>query len=649
MQLTFYYDHYGDELNAKQNPQLKANLNANTNDSSNNDENTTSPPVDNSTSCLEQINNSSENAQMNNSRENASSNASLNASNDSVNTNEVIDDGTKTTKMKSYKELSKFIRKSLEKSPEPKNEKITKPTEDDENTQIELVENVQPIQTGTNSDEIKVESKLLLNPTKPQKKTQESPASLKLEWFNKSLNFYQKEAVRNVLQGEARPLPYIIFGPPGTGKTITVIEIILQILRLMPHSRILVATPSNSAANLIATRLIQTQILQPGDMVRLCAYRCVVEESIPVELVPYSATVSIAKEDTTWAPQTMSNGLTLGITSSVIGRHRITIGTCMTLSGLYHSNFPAGHFTHFIIDEAGQCLEPEIMIPLSMIDKANGQIVLAGDPMQLNPVVLSEAKNFGLDLSYLERVINRFPYMKDIRGFPLSKGYDPRLVTKLIYNYRSLPQILTVPNKLFYDSELQAIKSSTNSDEAKFLSRIKDILPCTKGSELPAVVFHGVSGINYQTEDSPSWFNPDEAAQVFMYINDLYRLGISASDIGIISPYLKQVKHIRFLLEQAEFEVPKIGTVEEFQGQECSIIIISTVRSTGAYISKDLQHSLGFVRDSKRFNVALTRAQSLLIVVGNPNLLVKDNNWKALVEFCIKNGFYRGCSYNVKC
>lgn len=190
-----------------------------------------------------------------------------------------------------------------------------------------------------------------------------------------------------------------------------------------------------------------------------------------------------------------------------------------------------------------------------------------GDPMQLGPVINSElAIHYGLQESFLERLLTRFPYARDIEGFKDTAGYNPRLVTKLLYNYRCLPNALELYNNLFYNSELKStvrpitsnlalyIKfflffqiSCDNSFEAQFLTNIKEILPNAylENSSLPSIIFHGVLGENYRTPESPSWFNPDEASFVFDYVNSLYKLGVTHKDIGIITPYIRQVHLVR--------------------------------------------------------------------------------------------------------
>ncbi|XP_017761861.1 PREDICTED: probable RNA helicase armi [Eufriesea mexicana] len=465
----------------------------------------------------------------------------------------------------------------------------------------------------------------------------------KLLWFNKNLNFYQKEAVKNILKGHARPLPYVIFGPPGTGKTITLCETILQILSTIPESRLLIATPSNSSANLISERLLDSGVLKPGDMVRLIAYHCLGSDSIPSKLLPYCTTAELADKSTIQKIKHNEVESKLNCTMSILGRHRITIGTCIAVGILNNMGLPRGHFSHVLVDEAGQATEPEIMIPLNFIHSDYGQVVLAGDPLQLGPVVQSGiAKNFGLNESFLSRLLRQFPYQRDPNGFETC--YDPRLVTKLVLNYRSLPEILELSSSLFYDSELKAQISATKSKEAKLLQTLATELPKRKGAP-PAIIFHGVNGENCKDDDNPSWYNLEEATQVYLYLINLYKCGISPNDIGIITPYQKQVFQIRELLMELNVELPKVSSVEGFQGQERNIIIISVVRSSNNFVNEDIKHSLGFVACPRRLNVAITRARALVIILGNPRLLVQDPYWRSVLIYCINQESYIGCSF----
>ena len=176
-----------------------------------------------------------------------------------------------------------------------------------------------------------------------------------------------------------------------------------------------------------------------------------------------------------------------------------------------------------------------------------------------------------------------------------------------------------------------------------------------------------------------SWFNPDEAQYVLMYvkllIKDTKRNKCKPEDIGIITPYHRQVQKIRKLLDAHGYFDCKVGSVEEFQGSERPVIIISTVRSTVEHISFDQKHKvskqifppwlhflltitniatlktpikLGFLANEKRFNVAITRAQALLIMIGNPFTLENDPNWKSMIEHAIDGGGYTGVEYTKK-
>ena len=121
--------------------------------------------------------------------------------------------------------------------------------------------------------------------------------------------------------------------------------------------------------------------------------------------------------------------------------------------------------------------------------------------------------------------------------------------------------------------------------------------------------------------NSPSFYNPEEIYRVLDYIENLVKFGIDEDDIGVITPYRRQVQKLKWKLEEKNLTDVTVGTTEEFQGQERKVIILSTVRSSPEYVSLDIKHRLGFLKDPKRFNVSITRSQALLIVVGNPYIL----------------------------
>jgi superfamily I DNA and/or RNA helicase len=448
------------------------------------------------------------------------------------------------------------------------------------------------------------------------KKLFTTPSST-FSWFNKRLNAEQKQAVFRVLKGEARPTPYIVFGPPGTGKTVTVVESVLQVFAFRSDARILVATPTNSSADLIAERLVPH--VPAGALARLNAFQRA-EEGIPDSIKAFC----FSSEDV----ETVRAAL----------RHRIIVATCSTSAGIFKLGLKNPPFTHAFLDEAGHMMEPEALIPIGLTSYLTGQIVMAGDPKQLGPVLQSAvAKSYGLHESLLERLSIRDMYMRNKRRFKgnCGGGYDPALVTLLKKNYRSNVNIIKVSSDLFYHSELEAMAQKDVTD--KFLG--VHFLP---NPDFP-VVFHALKGKQCQEADSPSWFNPVEGFQAVKYLQMLYELEgvrVNPDDVGIISPYRKQVEKIRSLIETLGLERVKVGSVEEFQGREKEVIIVSTVRV--ASNEDGVGGQLGFMNCEKRFNVAVTRAKSLLVVVGDPDVLTQERCWEEFVNFCVENRAYKG-------
>ena len=455
--------------------------------------------------------------------------------------------------------------------------------------------------------------------------------------FDRTLNAEQVASVRNMCGGSARRVPYLLFGPPGTGKTTTLVEAVLQMAtKLNPSAppynrfRILVVTPTNTAADFICKKL--TGRLNKAQMLRLVAYsraRSAVLESGGQRVVDCSNWD--AGENAFVMP-----GL------DALAKPCVLVATLTMASKLYNQGVPRGHFDVICIDEGGQAVEPEAIGPVAGLLGASGQLIVAGDPRQLGPVIHHAlAKEHGLGMSYLERLMERPIYAPAV-GTDGRLHYDQRVITKLLDNYRSHALLLALPNRLFYDNELRPRADPMLVD------------CCLRWEGLPnpsaPILFDGLVGKNEREESSPSWFNNDEAVQVLAHVKDLLRtrrLPIRPEDIGVITPYNKQVDRIRKALRaEDEFDLRdiKVGSTELFQGQERKVIIISTVRSSTDHLqlSFDKRHHLGFLDNPKRFNVAITRAMALLIVVGNPHVLALDEHWRALIKYCVDHHAYRG-------
>jgi helicase MOV-10 len=233
------------------------------------------------------------------------------------------------------------------------------------------------------------------------------------------------------------------------------------------------------------------------------------------------------------------------------------------------------------------------------------QVVLGGDPKQLGPMIHSPAaRKHGLSTSLLERLLSRPMYAKSTTGMHLdSNGYDPGYITMLVRNYRSHALLLQVPNMLFYDGVLEAWADCMITD-----CRLHwEGLPA---SGVP-LLWHGVEGKEEREADSPSWFNRDEAVSVLKHVSSLMRMRpcCRQENIGVITPYNKQAQKIRRLLKMNDMGDIKVGSTEMFQGQERQVIIISAVRSSLSFIGFDVQHSIGFLDNPKRFNVAGTASK----------------------------------------
>jgi len=256
---------------------------------------------------------------------------------------------------------------------------------------------------------------------------------------------------------------------------------------------------------------------------------------------------------------------------------------------------------------------------------------LTGDFKQLGPVIRSPvALEFGLGMSLMERIVNEI-------------GLDHSRVFTLLDTYRAHPSILKLYNKPVYADVLKCCSPMTSRDMEKWPE-----CPCDSANHPHPVIFHHCDGEESRGEQSPSWENLTESKTVKMYLMKLLEYGVKPTDIGIISPYHKQCQRLRFMCLGEGVDV-EVGTTELFQGREKRVIIISTVRSRQQdQVQNDLKFSLGFLGNYKRTNVALSRARSMLIVVGNMSLLSNDATWSTVIKLVSSMKGMRGQSFKMQ-
>ncbi|XP_062135558.1 uncharacterized protein LOC133845192 isoform X1 [Drosophila sulfurigaster albostrigata] len=435
-----------------------------------------------------------------------------------------------------------------------------------------------------------------------------------LNLYNKNIarNPEQQQAVQQIAFCNKLPAPYIVFGPPGTGKTATICEAIYQLYVRRPETHILVLAGSNTACDEIALRLLRSISKVPNQtrpLTRIFAASCDRRiDNIDDLLLEYSNMYALHFYPDV---QAVHNYRIVVCTLSLAGK--------LSTGGFGRDEDKRSVFSHVFVDEAAASTEAEVLMGITCTIAPCTNLILSGDHKQLGPVLQSQrAGDWGLSVSLFDRLIKRECYRLDENG-----DYNVAVQTRLRRNYRSHPEIVSLYSKLYYDNELLTEAALENVNRAKNWFH-------TPNEDFP-IMFHSVFGTTMNSKSSVSLCNNKEIDAVMDYVKDLMYFGINGqklaeTDIGIISPYKNQYQRIQEQLNMRNWHQIDCGSVELFQGKEKQIIIVSFVRS--------FTEKLGFLNNSRRLNVLLSRPMSLLILIGNPRTLSKNDEFKHIIDMC---------------
>ncbi len=432
-----------------------------------------------------------------------------------------------------------------------------------------------------------------------------------------NLNTSQKEAVIKVMTSKELA---IVHGPPGTGKTTTLTEAIYYLAK--NQNKILVCAASNTATDLLAQKVSQKglKVIRLGHPARMEPEVWKLTLDSVCEQQPYFSQIQelrkraiqlkdealkfkrnynfqdkLERKETLKEVRELQNEaleLEKNIVKNVLKEAQVI---CCTLTGSDNEYLNKTVFDVLVIDEAAQALEPACWIAIPKAKK----LVLAGDHHQLPPTVKSvEAEKMGLSITLFERLIEKYPQAS----------------VMLNTQYRANEIIMKFSSEIFYKNDLYADESVKN-----FSLSIDE----------PIITFIDTAGCGFSEIQNPetlSFYNPEEANILISYIKKLSEKYPNAS-IGMISPYKQQVKLLEELvLQENTLKNYKIDTIDGFQGEEKDIIAISLVRSNE-------EGEIGFLKDTRRMNVAITRARKKLIVIGDSATIANHPFYEKLLEF----------------